>query len=106
MVDLYELEKYIDSYLEADRFDDYAPNGVQVEGKRTVARIVSGVTACKALIEEAIEERADLILVHHGYFWRGEDARLIGVKGRRIKLLMESNISLMAYHLPLSLIHI
>ena len=101
MVALYELEQYINDYLEIKKYDDYAPNGVQVEGRREVKKIVSGVTACRALIDEAIEEEADLILVHHGYFWRGEDPRVVGMKAQRLGLLLGNDLSLMAYHLPL-----
>ena len=101
MVKLFELERYINEFLEVGKFDDYAPNGVQVEGKAEVKRIVTGVTACKSLIEEALEEEADLILVHHGYFWRGEDQRIVGMKARRLELLLKNQLSMMAYHLPL-----
>ena len=82
-------------------FDAYCPNGLQVEGRREVRRIVSGVTASQALIDAAIAADADLLLVHHGYFWRGEAAPLVGMKGRRIKALMQADLSLVAYHLPL-----
>ncbi|WP_211825925.1 Nif3-like dinuclear metal center hexameric protein [Kistimonas asteriae] len=82
-------------------FKDYAPNGLQVEGRREVRRVVSGVTACEALLDAAIAADADAILVHHGYFWRGENACLTGMKRRRIGKLIEHDISLIAYHLPL-----
>lgn len=101
MVKLAELCRHIDDFLEIDRFNDYCPNGLQVEGKEEVGTIISGVTACQALIDAAIERKADAILVHHGYFWRGEDARIIGIKKRRIESLLQSGISLLAYHLPL-----
>ncbi len=101
MVELSELELYINAYLEVTRFDDYAPNGLQVEGRREVRKIVVGVTACQALIEEAVAERADLVLVHHGYFWRGEDPRLVGMKAQRLRRLFCHDMSMMAYHLPL-----
>ena len=101
MVALYELEQYVNDYLEIKKYDDYAPNGVQVEGRREIKKIVSGVTACRALIDDAIEEEADLILVHHGYFWRGEDPCVVGMKAQRLGLLLGNDLSLMAYHLPL-----
>jgi len=101
MIDLNSLVAYTDSHLEADRFSDYCPNGLQVEGRREVRRVVSGVTASLALIEAAIEARADLLLVHHGYFWRGEDPRIVGPKQRRLGLLLGARINLLAYHLPL-----
>jgi dinuclear metal center YbgI/SA1388 family protein len=96
-----DLEAYLDQYLEIGRFRDYCPNGLQVEGRDSVRAIVTGVTASIALIEQAIAARADALLVHHGYFWRGEDARLTGVRRRRIALLLEHDLNLFAYHLPL-----
>ena len=101
MVQLTELVQYIDSLLEVDRFRDYAPNGLQVEGKGTVNKIVCGVTACQALIDAAITARADAVLVHHGYFWKGESEAITGMKRQRIKSLLDADISLLAYHLPL-----
>ena len=89
------------STLEIGRFRDYCPNGLQVEGRDSVETIVTGVTASLALIEQGIAARADALLVHHGYFWRGEDPRLTGVRRRRIALLIEHDINLFAYHLPL-----
>lgn len=83
------------------RFQDYCPNGLQVEGRGAVTLLVSGVTASLALVEAAIEADADAILVHHGYFWRGEDPCLVGMKGRRLRRLLQHDISLLAYHLPL-----
>ena len=96
-----ELETYLDQYLDTGRFRDYCPNGLQVEGRATVNALVTGVTASLELIEQAIAAGADAMLVHHGYFWRGEDARITGVRRRRIALLMTHDISLFAYHLPL-----
>lgn len=96
-----ELEQLIAQELQTFRFKDYCPNGLQVEGRMDISHIVTGVTASLALIERAIDAGADAILVHHGYFWRGEDARVIGQKYQRLKLLMQHNISLFAYHLPL-----
>lgn len=101
MVELKELVAYTNDLLEIDRFQDYCPNGLQVEGKLQIQRLISGVTASQALIDAAIERQADAILVHHGYFWRGEDACIVGLKQRRIKRLLEHDINLLAYHLPL-----
>lgn len=101
MIELKELVNYTNDLLEIDRFQDYCPNGLQVEGKPQIQRLISGVTASQALIDAAIDRRADAILVHHGYFWRGEEARIVGLKRRRIKSLLDHNISLLAYHLPL-----
>lgn len=101
MVELKALVDSIDSLLDVSRFKDYAPNGLQLEGKSEVHRIISGVTASQALIDAAIEAKADAILVHHGWFWRGEDQRIVGMKKRRIKALLENDISLLGYHLPL-----
>lgn len=95
------LTQFCDNYLQADAFKDYSPNGLQVDGGRPIARIVTGVTACEALIDAAIEAGADAIMVHHGYFWKGEDETITGMKGRRIGKLMQHGISLIAYHLPL-----
>ncbi len=99
--DLRELVAYCDGLLDIDAVVDFSPNGLQVEGTHRVQRIVSGVTACQALLDEAVAAEADLVLVHHGYFWKGEDSVLAGMKGRRIATLMGSHMSLVAYHLPL-----
>lgn len=101
MVQLKDLLKYSNNVLEIERFQDYCPNGLQVEGKAEIKKIISGVTASQALINAAISEKADALLVHHGYFWKGEDERIIGLKYNRIRSLIESGISLVAYHLPL-----
>jgi dinuclear metal center YbgI/SA1388 family protein len=101
MTDTHTLVEYCDRLLDAQAFSDYAPNGLQVEGQRPVRRLVSGVTACAALIEAARFLAADAILVHHGWFWRGEDPCLVGPKGKRTRALMASGASLIAYHLPL-----
>ena len=90
-----------DALLQPERFKDYGPNGLQVEGKAGVARIVSGVTASRALIEAAIAARADAIFVHHGLFWRGHDGRITGWMKQRLALLLAHDINLFAYHLPL-----
>lgn len=101
MVHLKDLVRYLDDLLEVERFGDYCPNGLQVEGAATVGRLVCGVTASQALIDAAIEQDADALLVHHGYFWKGEAAPVVGIKKRRIARLLEHDISLLAYHLPL-----
>jgi dinuclear metal center YbgI/SA1388 family protein len=95
------LAQFLTNELQVARFRDYCPNGLQVEGRREIKRFVSGVTACQALLDEAVRLQADAILVHHGYFWRGEDMRVIGQKFQRLKTLIENDISLFAYHLPL-----
>jgi dinuclear metal center YbgI/SA1388 family protein len=96
-----EMESYLNQLLVADRFKDYGPNGLQVEGKASVCKLVSGVTASLALIDAAIEVGADAILVHHGLFWRGHDGRLTGWLKARVARLMAHDINLFAYHLPL-----
>jgi dinuclear metal center YbgI/SA1388 family protein len=101
MVELRQLVEYCDRRLEAARFEDYCPNGLQVEASGAVSRICTGVTASLALIEAAAEAGADALLVHHGYFWRGEPAPLTGMKGRRVRTLFAHGLSLVAYHLPL-----
>jgi dinuclear metal center YbgI/SA1388 family protein len=101
MIQLKDLLNYSNNVLEIERFHDYCPNGLQVEGKSDVKKIISGVTASQALIDAAIEEKADVLLVHHGYFWKGEDERIVGLKFKRISSLIESGINLLAYHLPL-----
>ena len=96
-----EIETYLNRLLNADGFKDYGPNGLQVQGRAEVRRIVSGVTASLALIEAAIDDGADAIVVHHGLFWRGQDRRLVGWLGERVRRLMAQGINLFAYHLPL-----
>lgn len=98
---LNELRDYIGNLLQTGRFRDYCPNGVQVEGRVQVQRIATGVTASQRLLDAAIAWGADAILVHHGYFWRNEDATLTGIKKRRIASLLQHDVSLLAYHLPL-----
>lgn len=100
-MELYKLESYVGQQLEVARFRDYCPNGVQVEGRPEVSCLVSGVTASLELLKAAIDAGADAILVHHGYFWKNEDARITGVKRARLELLLRRNVSLLAYHLPL-----
>ncbi|MDP2282863.1 MAG: Nif3-like dinuclear metal center hexameric protein [Pseudohongiella sp.] len=100
-IELRELIIEINRLLKPDQFNDYCPNGLQVEGKKVIRHLVSGVTASQRLLDAAVEQGADAILVHHGYFWRGEDAVITGLKRKRIKTLMDNDISLLAYHLPL-----
>ena len=101
MVQLTELVNYTNSLLDVGRFRDYCPNGLQVEGRAEVRKLVCGVTACQALVDAAVAAKADALLVHHGYFWKGEAAPITGMKMRRIKALLDAGISLLAWHLPL-----
>ena len=101
MVARVELDVYLNALLETARFQDYGPNGLQVEGKAEVRKIVSGVTASLALIDAAVDARADAVLVHHGLFWKGHDGRLTGWLKHRVERLITHQISLFAYHLPL-----
>lgn len=96
-----EVESYLNQLLTPDRFKDYGPNGLQVEGRAEVRKVVSGVTASLALINAAIAAGADTILVHHGLFWRGQDGRLTGWLKARVQRLMAAEVNLFAYHLPL-----
>jgi dinuclear metal center YbgI/SA1388 family protein len=101
MIERDTFQNAIDMLLQPERFKDYCPNGLQVEGAPQVGKIVSGVTASLALIEAAVTARADTILVHHGLFWRGYDGRVTGWMRKRLGLLLANNINLFAYHLPL-----
>lgn len=101
MVELKQLLKWCDQTLNVKAFKDYCPNGLQVEGHPEVEKIITAVTASQEAIDAAIAERAQVLLVHHGYFWKGEPDVLTGMKGKRIKALMQHDISLVAYHLPL-----
>lgn len=96
-----ELEQLINQKLSSDKINDYAPNGLQVEGKTEIKKIITGVTASLALIDYAISQNADAILVHHGYFWKSENPCIRGMKGKRIKALLVNDINLYGYHLPL-----
>ncbi|MDX9707232.1 MAG: Nif3-like dinuclear metal center hexameric protein [Azospira sp.] len=96
-----ELARHLDETLATAQFRDYCPNGLQVEGRPEVRRIVAGVTASQALIDAAIARRADALLVHHGWFWKGEDGRITGLRRQRIGALLAHDINLFAYHLPL-----
>lgn len=99
----FELETLLNDTLSPNLIKDYCPNGLQVEGKSEIKKIVTGVTASAALIEKAIELNADAILVHHGYFWKNEPQAIRGMKGRRIRQLIKHDINLLAYHLPLDI---
>lgn len=101
MIDRTQLLQTFDALLEPERFHDYGPNGLQVEGGSVVRKIVSGVTASRALIEAAMRANADSIFVHHGLFWRGQDGCVTGWLKQRLTLLLANNINLFAYHLPL-----
>lgn len=100
-VSLIELELELKSVLRPEQFKDYCPNGLQVEGRKEISKLVTGVTACQELIDAAAREGADALLVHHGYFWRGEDQSISGIKKSRIEALLKHDMSLLAYHLPL-----
>ena len=101
VIDRDTLHSHLQQLLEADRFRDYGPNGLQVEGKQVIRKVVTGVTASLALIEAAIEAEADAILVHHGLFWKGQDGRVTGWMKQRLQRLLAHDINLLAYHLPL-----
>ncbi|PKO86110.1 MAG: Nif3-like dinuclear metal center hexameric protein [Betaproteobacteria bacterium HGW-Betaproteobacteria-12] len=95
------LVNYLDGLLEPGKFHDYCPNGLQVEGRDEVRRIVAGVTASQALLDAAVACQADAVIVHHGYFWKGEDGRVTGIRRQRLGTLLRHDINLLAYHLPL-----
>jgi dinuclear metal center YbgI/SA1388 family protein len=97
----YELEKYIDTLLDAQKYQDMCPNGLQVEGRKEIKKIACGVSACVELFSEAIKEKADAVLVHHGIIWDFEKPLFRGGHKNRVKLLLENDINLFAYHLPL-----
>lgn len=101
MAALTDILSHADALLKSGTFKDYAPNGLQVQGKASVQRLITGVSASQALIEAAIAADADALLVHHGYFWRGEDPCITGIKRERLATLLRHDISLIAYHLPL-----
>lgn len=101
MIQRNELEEYMNRMLSVEQFKDYGPNGMQVEGRPEVTRLVSGVTASLALIEAAVEWNADAVLVHHGLFWRGQDGRVTGWMKKRLAALLARDVNLYAYHLPL-----
>lgn len=103
MIGRVHLDEYLDQLLCVSSVKDYCPNGLQVEGRSEIRKIVGGVTASQALIDYAIQEQADAILVHHGYFWKGERESISGIKRKRIKALLTNDINLFAYHLPLDI---
>jgi len=96
-----ELQNYLDGMLRVKEISDYCPNGLQVEGARNIETIITGVTASQALVDAAVEKHADAIIVHHGYFWKGESQVITGMKKRRLSALLANDINLYAYHLPL-----
>lgn len=98
-----ELVNTLDVLLDSRSVKDYCPNGLQVEGADNIEKVVTGVTASQALIDAAIAQNADAILVHHGYFWKGENATITGIKRKRIGALLANNINLLAYHLPIDI---
>ena len=100
-MDRNELAGYLDMLLDCGRFSDYCPNGLQVEGRAGIRRIVCGVSASLTLLQAALAADADAVLVHHGWFWRGEDGRVTGIRRARLKTLLANDLNLFAYHLPL-----
>ncbi|GEM78560.1 Nif3-like dinuclear metal center hexameric protein [Vibrio superstes] len=102
-MDNLQLQRILNYTLSPELIKDYAPNGLQVEGSKTINKVVTGVTASQSLIDKAIELGADAILVHHGYFWKGEPEPIVGMKGRRIRSLIKNDINLYGYHLPLDI---
>lgn len=102
-VDREQLSEYLACLLDIRRIRDFSPNGLQVEGRGRIARLVTGVTASLALIDAALADGADAILVHHGYFWRGEDGRITGTRRHRLQRLLANDLNLYAYHLPLDM---
>lgn len=98
-----ELEQILNQLLNSNNIKDYAPNGLQIEGKADITKIVTGVTASQALLDYAVSVNADAIIVHHGYFWKNENPCIRGMKGKRIKTLLTHGINLYAYHLPLDI---
>ncbi len=98
-----DLNNYLNTLLQPERFSDYCPNGLQVEGKPEINKIVTGVTASMNLLKAAQKSNADAILVHHGYFWRGESLPITGIKKQRVQYLLQHDINLFAYHLPLDM---
>lgn len=101
MVHLNDLTQYLSSLLSVNAITDYCPNGLQVCGRENVKKIVSGVSVCQLLLDQAVKLKADAILVHHGFFWRQEDPCITGIKYSRMKTLLQHEIALLAYHLPL-----
>ncbi len=100
-VNIHKIIAWLNQKLHSDRFKDYCPNGLQVEGRSEISRIVTGVTASAALLRAAVDAEADAVLVHHGWFWRGEDPRVLGPKRLRLALALKHDLNIIAYHLPL-----
>ena len=100
---LNEFENYLNTLLKPEQIKDFCPNGLQIQGRDTINKVITGVTATQALIEQAIAEQADALVVHHGFFWKNESYVIRGMKHKRIKALLENDISLFAYHLPLDI---
>ena len=98
-----QFEHILTELLQPERIKDFCPNGLQVQGNSTISKVVTGVTASQALLNAAVEKGADTILVHHGYFWKNEPYNITGIKYNRIKTLLDNNINLFAYHLPLDI---
>ena len=98
-----ELERLINEKLNSSAISDFAPNGLQVEGRSEIRKIITGVTACQALLDEAVRQQADAIIVHHGYFWKSEPAVIRGMKRNRLKTLLANDINLYGWHLPLDM---
>lgn len=101
MLDREQLVQLLNEKLAIAQIRDYCPNGLQVEGRRTIRKVLTGVTASQALLDRAVEEQADAVIVHHGYFWKGEASEITGMKKRRLQTLLRHDINLLAYHLPL-----
>lgn len=99
----HELIKLLNQWLQPEAVNDYCPNGLQIEGSETIRKVVTGVTASQALVDQAIATGADTLLVHHGYFWQGEAQPIVGMKRRRIRALLQANMNLIGYHLPLDI---
>ena len=103
MIKQNDLQIYLNELLEVEKIKDYCPNGIQVEGKKDIKTIITGVTACQDLLNSAVEKNADAVLVHHGYFWKDENPCITGMKKNRLQTLLQRDINLFAYHLPLDL---
>jgi len=101
MVQLNSIVEYCNDLLRINEYNDYCPNGLQIEGRNNIQRVICGVTACQDLIDAAIQKQADMVLVHHGFFWKNESPVITGMKKKRIASLLAHEISLLAYHLPL-----
>ena len=96
-----QFTEALEQLLQPARFRDYCPNGLQVEGRDQISKVMVGVTASQALVDSAVAEKVDALVVHHGYFWKGEDARVVGFRKQRLSALLKNDINLYAYHLPL-----